>query len=96
MDITGRDLNFFLKAFSAKDVALVNAGKLLANSLVQQTKGDAIKYFEWALALNKGDILDLDTSDQEVLKNFIKDSEAIIILAKGPLLQVFTKVQDKK
>lgn len=29
MDITGRDLNFFLKAFSAKDVALVNAGKLL-------------------------------------------------------------------
>ena len=29
MDITGRDLNFFLKAFSVKDVALVDAGKLL-------------------------------------------------------------------
>ena len=29
MDITGRDLNFFLKAFSAKDVASVDAGKLL-------------------------------------------------------------------
>lgn len=88
-DLEGKDL-------IERDGSKVNAGKLLANSLVQQTKGDAIKYFEWALALNKGDILDLDTSDQEVLKNFIKDSETIIILAKGPLLQVFTKVQDKK
>jgi hypothetical protein len=84
------------KELLERDGSKVNAGKLLANSLVQQTKGDAIKYFEWALALNKGEILDLDTSDQDVLKSFIKDSEAIIILAKGPLLQVFTKVQDKK
>lgn len=84
------------KELIERDGSKVNAGKLLANSLVQQTKGDAIKYFEWALALNKGDILDLDTSDQDVLKSFIKDSESIIILAKGPLLQVFTKVQDKK
>ncbi len=84
------------KELLERDGSKVNAGKLLANSLVQQTKGDAIKYFEWALALNKGEILDLDTSDQDVLKTFIKDSEAIIILAKVPLLQVFTKVQDKK
>jgi hypothetical protein len=89
LDLEGKEL-------IERDGSKVNAGKLLANSLVQQTKGDAIKYFEWALALNKGETLDLDTSDQDVLKSFIKNSETIIILAKGPLLQVFTKVQDKK
>ena len=89
LDLEGKEL-------LERDGSTVNAGKLLANSLVQQTKGDAIKFFEWALSLNKGEILDLDTSDQETLKKFITDSEGIIILAKGPLLKVFTKVQDKK
>jgi hypothetical protein len=68
-DLEGKDL-------LERDGSKVNAGKLLANSLVQQTKGDAIKYFEWALALNKGEILDLDTSDQEDLSRIAKQSSS--------------------
>lgn len=85
------DFNFNLTDLDGKEIEGANAGKLLANTLIQQTKGDAVKYWEWALALNKGDILDLDTSDQETLKTFVKDSETITILAKAQVLNVFKK-----
>lgn len=85
------DFNFNLTDLDGKDIENANAGKLLANTLAQQAKGDALKFWEWALALNKGEIVDLDTSDQTTLKNFIKDSESLAILAKGQLLQVFKK-----
>jgi hypothetical protein len=85
------DFNFNLLDLDGKQIDNANAGKLLANTLVQQSKGDALKYWEWALSLNKGEILDLDTSDQETLKNFIKDSENFTIIAKAQLLQVLKK-----
>ena len=85
------NFNFNLTDLDGKELEGANAGKLLANTLIQQTKGDAVKYWEWALALNKGDILDLDSSDQETLKTFIKDSETITILAKAQVLNVFKK-----
>ena len=85
------NFNFNLTDLDGKELEGANAGKLLANTLIQQTKGDAVKYWEWALALNKGDILDLDSSDQETLKNFVKDSETITILAKAQVLNVFKK-----
>jgi hypothetical protein len=85
------DFNFNLIDLDGNQFENANAGKLLANTLVQQAKGDAVKYWEWALSLNKGEIIDLDSSDQETLKNFIKDSEALAVLAKGQLLQVLKK-----
>jgi hypothetical protein len=85
------NFNFNLTDLDGKELEGANAGKLLANTLIQQTKGDAVKYWEWALALNKGDILDLDSSDQETLKNFVKDSETITILAKAQVLNIFKK-----
>ncbi len=85
------NFNFNLTDLDGKELEGANAGKLLANTLIQQTKGDAVKYWEWALALNKGDILDLDTSDQETLKTFVKDSETITVLGKAQLLGVFAK-----
>jgi hypothetical protein len=85
------DFNFNLIDLDGNQIENANAGKLLANTLVQQAKGDAVKYWEWALSLNKGEVIDLDSSDQETLKNFIKDSEALAVLAKGQLLQVLKK-----
>lgn len=85
------DFNFNLKDLNGEEIQDANAGKLLANSLINQSKGDAIKFWEWALALNKGEVIDLDTSDQGVLKSFIKDSESLTVLAKGQLLLVMKK-----
>jgi hypothetical protein len=50
-----------------------------------------LKFWDWAVSLNKGEVLDLDSSDQETIKNFIKDSEGFTILAKAQLLQVLKK-----
>ena len=83
------NFNFNLTDLDGLPIENANAGKLLANTIAQQAKGDALKFWEWALALNKGEIINLDTSDQTVLKNFIKESDALAILAKGQLLQVF-------
>jgi hypothetical protein len=85
------DFNFSLLDLDGKEIENANAGKLLANTLIQQSKGDAIKLWEWALGLNKGEILDLDSSDQETIKKFIKDSDALAVIAKGQLLQVLNK-----
>lgn len=85
------DFNFNLTNLDGNEIENANAGKLLANTLAQQSKGDALKFWEWALALNKGEIIDLDTSDQTTLKSFIKDSESLPVLSKGQLLQVFKK-----
>lgn len=85
------DFNFSLVDLDNNPIDNANAGKLVANALVQQSKGDALKFWEWALALNKGEMLDLDSSDQETLKNFIKDSENFAIIAKAQLLKVFKK-----
>ena len=85
------NFNFNLVDLDGNQIENANAGKLVANSLVQQSKGDALKFWEWALALNKGEELDLDSSDQETLKKFIKDNENFAIIAKAQLLQVLKK-----
>ncbi len=85
------DFNFSLTDLDGQPIENANAGKLLANTLAQQSKGDALKFWEWALALNKGDVIDLDTSDQNTLKTFVKESDVLTIFAKGQMLQVFKK-----
>jgi len=81
------DFNFNLLDLDGNQIENSNVGKLVANMLVQQSKGDALKFWDWALDLNKGKELDLDSSDQETLKNFIKDNEQLKIIAKAQILK---------
>jgi hypothetical protein len=69
-----------------------NAGKTLASALAGASKGDALKYWDWAKKLFKGEVLDLDKSDQETLKTFVKESDSFTVLAKAQLLETF--IQD--
>jgi hypothetical protein len=85
------DFNFSLVDLDGKELRDANAGKVLANALIQQTKGDSVKIWELALALNKGEIVDLDSSDQELVKTFIRDTETLNVIAKGQLLPLFNK-----
>jgi hypothetical protein len=90
------DLNFELLGLDGVSLLdqtgkTINAGKVVANSLVQQSKGDALKFWDWAVALNKGEVLDLDTSDQETFKNFVKDNEGLPIITKAQILHKLKK-----
>jgi len=66
-----------------------NLGKLVAQMLVTSSKGDALKYMAWALKLHAGEELELDPSDKETLKNFIKDHDQLTVLSKAQMLQCF-------
>lgn len=68
-----------------------SASKMLAGALASASKGDALKFWDWAKKLFKGEVLDLDKSDQETLKGFIKDSESFTMLSKAQLLEIFIK-----
>ena len=72
-----------------KELENSNLGKLIAQVLVQSSKGDALKLWHWAQKLYAGEELDLDPSDAETLKSFIKDSETLTILAKAQALACF-------
>ena len=71
-----------------KDQA-VTLGKLLAAQLAFTNKGDALKLFTWAQKLYDGKPLDLDKSDEAVLKDFIKGNEQLTNIAKAQILSAF-------
>lgn len=81
------DLNFNLLSLDGQEIADAHAGKLLANVLVSAGKGDAMKYWTWAQKLYAGEELSLDPSDMETLKNFVKESDTMSILAKAQILE---------
>lgn len=85
------NLNFNLLDLDGKEIEGANAGKLFANQLVNQSKGDAVKFWELSLKLYKGEVIDLDSSDQNTIKQFIKDSDSLPVLTKAQLLLVFEK-----
>ena len=88
------DFNGTLKGLDGKEVLdekseVITLGKMLANQLAFTGKGDALKLFNWAQKMYNGEALDLDKSDEGVLKEFIKNNEQLTILAKAQLLSVF-------
>ena len=82
-------MNKPILGLDGKEIAESNVGQLIAQVLVQGTKGDALKFWHWAQKLYSGEELDLDPTDSETLKNLIKDSETLTILAKAQALSCF-------
>ncbi len=81
------NFNFLIKDLDGKPIAGANCGKIIAQNLVNATKGDALKYFGWAMRLNAGDAIDLDKSDQETLRSFIEHHETLPILTKAQAIE---------
>jgi len=67
--------------------------KVLANNLIKLTTGDPLKLYDWAVALYKTGILDLDRADQEQLKSIIKGFTDMYIIAKAQMFEVFEKLE---
>jgi len=82
-------LNCSLVGLDGVEIPNSNAGKLVANLLAQDTKGDALKKWDWAVKLNAGKDLELDPSDTQMLKTFIEQSEQLTVLAKAQILAHF-------
>jgi hypothetical protein len=72
-----------------------NMGRILADQLVISTKGNAIKYWEMALKLHRGEVIELDQADQSMVKDFIEKHESLPNLTKAQLLLVFIDSEKK-
>jgi len=65
------------------------AGEVIAGVLISEVKGDAIKYFDWAVSLNKKKVIEIDDSDFIKLKSLVSETEKLTILLKAQLLKYF-------
>jgi hypothetical protein len=87
MSIKTINLNNPLTDLDGKEIPDSNIGKIVAQMLVTATKGDALKFMAWALKLHAGESIEIDPSDLETLKSFIKEHEQLTILSKAQILQ---------
>jgi hypothetical protein len=66
----------------------VTINKIIAGLLVNQSKGNALKFYDWAQKLHNGQNLDIDKSDNKILSEFIETNEQLTILAKAQILDI--------
>ena len=82
------DLNKNAVGLDGVEMSGVNLGKVVAQTLAESSSGDPLKFWHWATRLYTGDALDLDDSDKEVFRKFIKDSNVLTVLAKAQILKL--------
>ena len=80
LDLDGTTI---IKDENGKEIIL---GPLLAGYLIRHTEGDAMKFWEWAQKMHKGEVLDLDTTDQGTVREFVKQEKTLSNLVKAQLL----------
>ena len=89
------NLNVNLKDLEGKDIEGQIIGKLVANIIATESKGDALKIFGWAVEMTKGNCLLLDKSDFLLFKGIISDNERLTILVKAQVLEILDSVKDE-
>jgi hypothetical protein len=87
------DLNWSIKDLDGNEIAQAKASKLLANALISEKKGDAVKYFDWAMALSKDGVISVDESDFNKIKEIVENSEILAILSKAQYLKYIATVK---
>jgi hypothetical protein len=86
------DLNFYLKGLDGTELkglnAQVNAGMLLANQIASTNKStDILKWFTWAQELYKQKPIEVSDNEKNEIKEFVKNSEQLTILAKQQIIE---------
>ena len=87
------NFNKSLQNLDGSEVEQSNMGKLLANVLSQSNTGEPVKCWEMSLKLFKGEELEVDTTDREMLEGVIKSSQNLSNAGKAQLLLVFKNAQ---
>jgi len=90
------DLNKPILNLEGIELEGVTMAKVVANALANAGQGDAIKFLDWALQLHKGQVLELDKSDFDTLKNFVQNAQGLTVLAKGRILPEIQAQKDSQ
>jgi hypothetical protein len=82
------DFNWLIKDIEGNEIKEAKASDLLGQMLLQQKQFDAIKLFDWAVTLKKTGIIEVDNSDFDKIKEFIKsDEQYLAVITKAQLLK---------
>lgn len=74
-----------------------HAGKILSSLLVKATEVEnPVKFFDWALTLYKKQPLELDKSDMDLLKKFVKGHKQMFVFAQAQILNKISEAADHK
>ena len=71
-----------------KAVEELTLGKLLGNQLAGSNKGEALKYYDWAVALYKGLEITTDKTDAKKIKEFVETTETLTNLVKAQIITI--------
>jgi len=82
------NLNKNLLDLEGNEIKDAHIGKVVASALAGSNKGDAIKFWHWSTKFYSCEEVELDPSDLETLRTFIKESEQMTVLSKAQILQL--------
>lgn len=85
------DLDFELKDLQDKSVG--HAGENVANLLLSEVKGDAVKYFDWAMSFGKKQPVSMDDSDLVKLKDLLSNTDRMPVIAKAPVIKYLNSLK---
>lgn len=85
------NLNFELKGLNDEKIGMAN--ELAASLLMSEIKGDAIKFFDWAMLFNKKEVVSMDDSDLNKFKDLFLTTEKLTVIAKAPILKYIEKLK---
>lgn len=86
------DLNFPLKDLKGNKVEGGTAGELLGLCFSESRSGDKLKFYNWAVKLSMNEVLEIDQSDFETIKNFVKTTEMMAAIAAGQIIEALNKI----
>jgi hypothetical protein len=70
------------------NVTDLSLGRMLAGIMVSQSKGDAIKFYDWAKKMYAGEVVNLDRSDVKIIREFVETNDQLTVLAKAQLFEI--------
>ncbi|HXP52191.1 MAG TPA: hypothetical protein VN922_19700 [Bacteroidia bacterium] len=82
------NLNKPLLDLDGAEIPNANIGKAVAAQLAGSNKGEALKFYDWAVAMHKGEDLSVDKSDFKKIYDFIKDSDVFTNILKAQAIQI--------
>lgn len=88
------DLNFKLTDLDGNVIEGGEVNKLFAGLLMSQKNGDAVKFFDWAVTVNKTGVIEVDSSDFSLIKELVKNNDGYLtVLSKAQLLNYLETIK---
>ncbi len=91
-----RTLNLDFPIMDLDEKEFNRAGKVLGQILCAETGGDALKYYDWAREIYKGQPIKVDDSDFRTIKAFVENNTKMMNIVKGQIIKYLETVKDEK